>query len=152
MCYYSKSMRAGTFREATPADDIIMRSDSNGHSFGVDKNTGMILCLRQETEAHIVSLRVRAEHVQAFTREYPTLAVLIGQPVSGYFREMGGSEHSNDSFRMFGRLVPFGFFADGMEFYIGAKRPTLESKLGTDDPSIALDHNTDTPAREVERV
>lgn len=143
MCYYSKSMRAGTFREATADDNIIMGSDINGHHFAVSKDDHKVLCIRSATKVHIASLRVRPEHLRSLTRDYPEIAASNGKPLSGTFREVHGT-HSNDAFVLAGRLIPFGYFADGMEFYIGEKRTTLETKLGTDDPSIALDHKVET--------
>jgi len=142
MCYYSKSMRAGTFREATPEDNIVMGSDINGHHFAVSADDHKVLCIRTATDVHIARLNIRTEHRRSFERQYPILSDLIDQPVMARFIEMAGS-YSNDFLVIDGMRVPFAYFEDGMEFYIGPKRPSLEQKLGTDDPSIALDHKVE---------
>ena len=154
MCYYSLYVRNEDFRPAKEGEDLtVSRHDGHHVARGSD---GMIVCMKGGSTAHIAKLELRRDFMRDYERYTPKLMRLIGKPVTGKFREPGDG-WSADCFVFNDMALPLVYIAAGVTFYLGAKRPTLETRLGVDDPSIALDHNsanieTPTLGQTVKRV
>ena len=138
MCYYSVSLRRDQFRDAKEGEDLSI-VEYRGHSMAHSKHDHKIVCIRHGAEFHTDKLVIAKQHERAFRAHFPKLEKYIGQPVSGRFTE-GRGEYTHDSMIIDGQAMSLGYLGEGMSFYLGPKAIDLETKLGVDDPSIALDH------------
>jgi hypothetical protein len=144
MCYYSLSMRRSEYRSAKEGEDVVV-SHLDGHGIVRGASDGMAVCVRSGTEMHMAAFKLTSRAEYGYLTSHPWLREFIGKPISGRFAEGNGAEAS-DSIRIEGVHIPLLYFVQGTTLYLGPKRPTLETKLGVDDPSIVHDHKTDAPA------
>lgn len=158
MCIYSLALGRGSFRDAQEGEDLTL-SHFDAHAVARGDSDNKIVCIKPGSEVHIAEFRLHPSVERDIMRHFPQLKKYLGQPVSAQFRERGGHGQSADVLMINGNAVPLVYFAVGVKFYLGEKRPVpvpvkLETKLGMDDPSIHLDHKEETPtvARALARV
>jgi len=132
-------MRRTDFRSAKEGEDLTLAT-YDGHAVARGNSDGMVVCIRGGSEAHIAKLELRGEYAKDYAKYYPELTKLTGQPVDCRFVEAGNG-YSSDCFVINGVKLPMVYVAPGTTFYLGEKRGvSIETRLGVDDPSIALDH------------
>lgn len=143
MCYYSLSMRPGTFRAAKQGDDLVV-SSHDGHGIARSQRDGMVVCIPGGTELHMARFDMTLQARQAYLPVHPWLNAMIGKPLTAQFRE-GGREASDvvvvcePNRPGVSVLLHLSYLKHATTFYIGPKRPTLEDKLGVGDPPVIHD-------------
>lgn len=171
MCYYSTTLPRGTFRDVKVGEDLTVQH-VHGHGMLRAESDAKIVCVRDASEVHIERVEMSEPYYTPVIvlGRAPELAQLTGKPLSSRFYDVGkrlgpaywggayvdrAERPASDCIDVDGVMLPLLALAPGTKLYTGPKRPSLESKLGVDDPSIALDHNTDktpTVARAWARV
>ena len=140
MCYYSKTLHPSRYRDAKAGEDLIVGSDEQGHHYAVGKSDGKIVCLLPGTEVHVARFEYNKAMLPSVGVEMrKILRNLQGKEVHARFVELNRG-YSADGMMVDGARVHFIYMAVGTEFYIGAERVPMETRLGVDDPSIMLDH------------
>lgn len=151
MCYYSTTLHSSKYRAAKEGEDHTIKADHGGHHhYATGDSDGKITCMRHGTEVHIAHFDFHPRmiaNLDAFLQK--TLRALRGKEVHGTFVEWQGMGHSADGIVVNGARIHFMWIAEGTKFYTGAKRISLETRLGVDDPSIVLDHREETPTVEL---
>lgn len=135
MCYYSTTLKASQFRAAKESEDLTLHADGFGHHCPVGSD-GKIVCMLPGTEMHIENFQLNMEFFQNLPHPLrQRLQLYVGKPVSAQFWEYhSGHGYAADCIKLCGERVHMLYLKAGTKFYIGAKRPSLETKLGVGDP------------------
>lgn len=155
MCYYSQHV-ANT-RDAKEQENL--RTAIVGFHRVLKGDDGKVVCVMDKATMHIENLQV--DEAQ-FAHLHPSVRFVlqryIGKSVSAPFVEYhahsGSRGYAADAILLDGVRIHLFWLVNGLHCYIGAKKVPLETKLGMDDPSIALDHREETPtvARTLARI
>jgi len=135
MCYYSTTLHSSKFRAAKEGEDLTLHADGRGHHYPVGGD-GKIVCMLPGTEIHIENFQLNPEFVGSLPHMLRyRLEMYVGKPLSAQFWEYHtGHGHAADCIKLGGERVHMLYLKAGTKFYIGAKRPSLETKLGVGDP------------------
>lgn len=141
MCYYSKIV--SNTRDAKEQENL--RTVTRDHHRMLAGDDGKIVCVMDKTTMHIENLQVDRTQfgtlqpsIQQVLRRY--IGKSVSAPFVEYHSNQGVRGYAADAIMLDGIRIHLFWLANGMECYVGAKKVTLETKLGVDDPSIVHDH------------
>jgi hypothetical protein len=157
-------MRRDEYRDVRENEDLTLRHDNSGHAMATGQD-GKAVCVKSGSTIHIEKFEM--DHVRfAWRHAHPMVREifkpLVGQPVSAKFVEYHGGPdgvgngYAADAIEVHGHRFHLGWMKAGTKCYVGAKRVTLETKLGVGDPPVIHDplpsDETPTVARAMARA